>query len=43
MNEVVWKPTLTYRFASFQGDDPGTGRNESFDPLMLGFHDWGYW
>jgi hypothetical protein len=42
-NEVTWKPTFTYRYASFQGDDPSTAANESFDPLFLGFYDWGYW
>ena len=34
---------LTYRYAFFQGDDPDTASNEDFDPLFLGFHDWGYW
>src|SRR5581483_10345620 len=27
----------------FQGDDPATTRNENFDPLLLGFYDWGTW
>ena len=36
-----WKPTLTYRYAFFEGDDPATAANEAFDPLFLGFHDWG--
>jgi len=40
---VTWKPRLSYRFAYFQGDDPGTSRSESFDPLFLGFYDWGSW
>src|SRR4051812_31651778 len=38
-----WKPKLSYRFAYFQGDDPATSRTESFDPLFLGFYDWGTW
>ena len=38
-----WKPTFTYRYAFFQGDDPATSRNENFDPLLPGFHDWGSW
>jgi hypothetical protein len=32
--EVPWKPTLTYRYASF---------SENYDPLFYGFYDWGYW
>ena len=30
-------------YAFFQGDDPETPANEAFDPLFLGFHDWGSW
>ena len=41
--EIPWKPKLTYRFAWFQGDDPATTRSEAFDPLLLGFSDWGTW
>jgi hypothetical protein len=41
--EVAWEPTLTYRYAFFQGDDPDTANNEAFDPLFLGFYDWGTW
>jgi hypothetical protein len=40
---VTWKPALTYRYAFFQGDNPATAANESFDPLAPGFHDWGTW
>jgi len=43
LSDVTWKPTLTYRYAFFQGDDPDTPANEAFDPLFLGFYDWGYW
>ena len=43
LSDVSWKPTFTYRYAFFQGDDPETTNNEAFDPLFLGFHDWGYW
>jgi hypothetical protein len=43
LSEVTWKPALTYRYAFFQGDDGDTARNESFDPLLPGFHDWGTW
>ena len=43
LSEVNWKPKLTYRYAFFQGDNPDTAGNEAFDPLFLGFYDWGYW
>jgi hypothetical protein len=43
LSKVAWKPTFTYRYAFFQGDDPDTVNNEAFDPLFLGFYDWGYW
>jgi len=42
-SNVTWKPTITYRYAFFEGDDPSTHVNEGFDPLFLGFYDWGYW
>jgi hypothetical protein len=38
-----WKPRLSYRYAFFEGDDPATPANEGFDPLFLGFYDWGTW
>jgi len=38
-----WKPKLSYRYAFFEGDDPDTLAYESFDPLLLGFYDWGTW
>jgi hypothetical protein len=38
-----WEPTLYYRFAYFEGDDPDTVANEDFDPLFPAFHDWGSW
>jgi hypothetical protein len=40
---VSWTPTITYRYAFFEGDDPQTAANEAFDPLFPGFHDWGTW
>lgn len=40
---MPWKPKLAYRYAFFEGDDPGTEQNEAFDPLFLGFYDWGTW
>jgi Alginate export len=41
--EGSWAPKLTYRYAIFEGDDPGTVANESFDGLWTGFYDWGSW
>jgi hypothetical protein len=41
--DLGWKPTLSYRYAYFQGDDPGTAVNEGWDQLFLGFTDWGTW
>jgi hypothetical protein len=40
---TAWKPKLSYRYAFFEGDDPGTSENEAFDGLFLGFYDWGTW
>ena len=42
-NDLTWKPKLSYRYAFFQGDDPTTPAHEAFDPLLLGFYDWGSW
>jgi hypothetical protein len=43
LSNVGWTPKLSYRYAFFQGDDPATAGNEAFDPLFLGFYDWGTW
>jgi hypothetical protein len=43
LSDVVWTPTLSYRYAFFEGDDPVSATNEAFDPLFPGFHDWGQW
>ena len=43
LSDVSWKPKFTYRYAFFQGDDPETTTNEAFDPLFVGFYDWGHW
>jgi hypothetical protein len=43
LSDVRWKPKLSYRYAWFEGDDASTARNENFDPLYLGFYDWGTW
>jgi hypothetical protein len=41
--EGNWKPKLSYRYAVFEGDDPNSTANESFDGLWTGFNDWGSW
>jgi len=43
LSTVAWKPKVSYRYALFEGDDPSTPESEAFDPLFLGFHDWGTW
>jgi hypothetical protein len=43
LSDLGWTPKVTYRYAFFEGDDPETAANESFDPLFLGFYDWGTW
>jgi len=41
--DTNWKPKISYRYAVFEGDDPNTTTNESFDGLLTGFYDWGTW
>jgi hypothetical protein len=43
LSAVKWAPMVAYRYAFFEGDDPRTPADESFDPLSPGFSDWGYW
>jgi hypothetical protein len=43
LDAVTWTPTVSYRYAFFQGDDPATAAHEAFDPLSPGFSDWGTW
>jgi hypothetical protein len=38
-----WSPTLSYRYASFDGDDPATEDDELFREVAYGFTDWGSW
>lgn len=42
-DNTLWKPNLAYRYASFEGDNPNSGKSEDFDPLFYGFSDWGNW
>ena len=41
--DTRWQPKISYRYALFEGDDPATTANESFDGLLTGFSDWGSW
>ena len=41
--DMRWQPRVSYRYALFEGDDPSTTANESFDGLLTGFSDWGSW
>lgn len=39
--EMSWRPSLSYRFAGFSGDNPNTATYERFDPLQAGgLSDW---
>lgn len=39
--DVSWRPSISYRFAGFSGDDPDTDTYERFDPLQAGgLSDW---
>lgn len=33
---LPWSPTISYRYASFSGDDPSTKRFERWDPILSG-------
>jgi hypothetical protein len=40
-DSLPWSPSISYRYASFSGDDPDTDRFERFDGLMTnGFGNW---
>jgi hypothetical protein len=43
LSKAAWTPKFSYRYAFFEGDDPGTTTSEAFDPLLPGFSDWGSW
>jgi hypothetical protein len=34
LGSSAWKPSLSYRYATFSADDPSTERFERFDSLM---------
>jgi hypothetical protein len=40
-NKLPWRPSISYRFAGFSGDDPKTSTYERFDSLQAGgLTDW---
>ncbi len=38
-----WSPIFSYRYAHFDGDKPGTAKDEQFREIAYGFTDYGYW
>jgi len=38
-----WSSFVRYRYAVFSGDNPATDDRELFDPLFVGYHDYGDW
>jgi hypothetical protein len=43
LSKLPWKPKLSYRYAFFEGANPNKAVNTAFDPLYVGFYDWGTW
>jgi hypothetical protein len=41
--ELPWTPLFSYRYATFDGDDPDTARSENFRSLAYGYTDYGTW
>ena len=43
LSDFPWKPRLSYRYTSLEGDNTNTAKSEAFDSLYAGFYDWGTW
>jgi hypothetical protein len=43
LSALPWKPRLSYRYALFSGDTPGSDGSRNFDPLFYSSTDWGTW
>ena len=43
LSKFPWKPKLSYRYAFFEGPNPNKAESQAFDPLYIGFYDWGTW
>jgi hypothetical protein len=41
--DTRWTPALSYRYAHFDGDNPGTAIDERFREIAYGYTDWGFW
>lgn len=42
--DLPWSPVFSYRYATFDGDDPSTtDRNENFRSIAYGYTDYGSW
>jgi hypothetical protein len=41
--KLPWSPVFSYRYARFDGDDPGTSRDENFRSIAYGYTDYGSW
>jgi hypothetical protein len=41
--DLPWSPVFSYRYATFDGDDPNTTRNENFRGIAYGYTDYGTW
>jgi hypothetical protein len=41
--DLSWSPVFSYRYATFDGDDPNTARNENFRGIAYGYTDYGTW
>jgi hypothetical protein len=42
--DLPWSPVFSYRYATFDGDDPNTtDRNENFRAIAYGYTDYGSW
>ncbi len=40
---VAWTPKLSYRYASFEGDDASDAHERGLRLAVPGFYDWGTW
>jgi len=41
--DLPWSPVFSYRYATFDGDDPDTARSENFRGIAYGYTDYGSW
>jgi hypothetical protein len=41
--DLPWSPVFSYRYATFDGDDPDTATDENFKSIAYGYTDYGFW